>query len=55
VCGVLLKKSHEDVRVQLGMLEHVCNGSYTRGRDRRIASLRPDWAKLVRSYLKNKI
>jgi hypothetical protein len=39
-----------------GMEAYVYNTSYSSGgRDRRILSLRPDWVKLVRSYLKNKI
>jgi hypothetical protein len=37
-----------------GVLVHACNPSYSGGRSRRIMSLRPNWAKLVRSYLKNK-
>jgi hypothetical protein len=29
---------------QLGMMAHVCNPSYSRGRDRRTASSTPAWA-----------
>jgi hypothetical protein len=36
----------------LGTDTHTCNSSYSGGWDK---SLRPAWAKLVRTYLKNKI
>jgi hypothetical protein len=34
---------------------HICNPSYSRGRDRRVASFMSPWAKIARTYLKNKI
>jgi hypothetical protein len=38
-----------------GMVAHTCKTSYSRGRNVRIESLRPGWAKLVSSSLKYKI
>jgi hypothetical protein len=38
-----------------GVVVHTCNLSYSGGKGRRMVSLRPAWAMLVRPYLKNKI
>jgi hypothetical protein len=40
---------------KLGVVVLACNPSFSGGRVRRITNLRPAQAKLVRSYLKNKI
>jgi hypothetical protein len=37
------------------MAVHAYNLSYSGNRSRRIESLKPPWAKLVRPYFKNKI
>jgi hypothetical protein len=43
-------------RIKFSMVQHVCNPSYSRGRGRRIMSLRPALVKVVaRPYLKNRI